>query len=236
MAVGGYLKTVKRIVKFSDSFDPKIKTLQSDFLGDDVNAVFDVDKVEVGDIIETEEEMEAYLRSSRREYTETIVYHTSSDYTQNFKRDELVDWFSTEYGLDDINFHFLILRDGRIQINKLINSTPPHTPVQTHLEHSISIAFVGGIKNGVQDIKSCSPKQWHTFHKFLKCFYTILPGGQVFGHSDINTRATDPGFDVVKYVENSFGKRNTLTNSEARRLGSLDVSRLIDYSRRRGFR
>jgi len=227
---------VNTTINFADAFNPALKVLQSDFLGDDVNPIFDVDKVEVGDIIETPEELESYLRSSRREYTEVIVYHTSSDYRQNFKRDELVDWFSNQYGLDDINFHFLILRDGRIQINKLINSTPAHTTVTNHLQHSVGIAFVGGLNDGIQDINSCSASQWNTFHKFMKTFYTILPGGQAFGHSDINLNATDPGFDVVKYVENSFGKRNTLKNTDARTQGSLTIRGLIDASRERGFK
>jgi hypothetical protein len=64
----------------------------------------------------------------------------------------------------------------------------------------------------------------------------MLPGGQAFGHSDINENATDPGFDVVKYVENSFGKRNTLRNADAITQGSLTVRELIDASRARGFK
>lgn len=224
------------LINFTKSFDPAQKTLQSDFLGDDVNSIFDVSKVEVGDIIETAEELEAYLRSARREFTEVIVYHTSSDYRQNFKRDELLAWYLEQYNQNDVNFHFLILRDGRIQINKLIDSTPSHTTVTNHLQHSISIAFVGGLNNGIQDINSCSALQWNTFHKFMKCFYVMLPGGQAFGHSDINDQATDPGFDVIKYVENSFGKKNTLRNADAKRAGSLSVYDLIDASRRRGFK
>lgn len=223
-------------INFSDAFNANVKVLQSDFLGNDVYPVFDVDKVEVGDIIETAEELDAYLRSARRQITEVIVYHTSSDYRQNFTRDELLTWYSSQYNQDDIHFHFLILRDGRIQINKLINSTPEHTSSSNHLPYSISVAFVGGLNDGIQDINSCSTVQWNVFHKFMKCFYVMLPGGQAFGHSDINENATDPGFDVVKYVENSFGKRNTLRNADARTQGSLTVRELIDASRARGFK
>lgn len=224
------------LITFAKDFDPAQKTLQSDFLGDDVNPVFDVNNVKVGDIIETAEELEAYLRSARREITQAIVYHTSSDYRQNFKREELLAWYAEQYNQDEVNFHFLILRDGRIQVNQLIDSIPPHTAMENHLEYSVSVAFVGGLNDGVQDINSCSSVQWNTFHKFMKSFYVMLPGGQAFGHSDINDQATDPGFDVVKYVENSFGKRNTLRNADAKRIGSLSVYDLIDASRRRGFK
>ena len=96
--------------------------------------------------------------------------------------------------------------------------------------------MVGGMKDGEYDIDTCSANQWKTLRAFLKTFYTILPGGQVFGHSDINPYAPDPGFDAVRYVEKSFGKRNTLRNADARAKGSLSIYDLIGESRRRGFR
>ena len=95
---------------------------------------------------------------------------------------------------------------------------------------------MGGLNDGVQDIDTSSGAQWRTFRKFMACFYSVLPGGQAFGHSDINLNAVDPGFDVVKYVENIFNKRNTLRNVTAREKGSLDVNALISESRNRGFR
>lgn len=217
--------------------NPDIKdTTGSENLGDDRTTIFDALTAQVGDYIETAEELESYLRSSRREYTEVVVYHTSTDYRQNFTRDELLNWYSLEYGLSDVNYHFLLLRDGRIQINKSINEETSHTPVENHIPHSISIAFVGGLNDGVQDIDTSSGAQWRTFRKFMACFYSVLPGGQAFGHSDINLNAVDPGFDVVKYVENIFNKRNTLRNITAREKGSLDVNALISESRNRGFR
>lgn len=217
--------------------NPDIKnTSGSENLGDDRTTIFDALTAQVGDYIETAEELESYLRSSRREYTEVVVYHTSTDYRQNFTRDELLNWYSLEYGLSDVNYHFLLLRDGRIQINKSINEETPHTSIENHVPHSISIAFVGGLNDGVQNIDTSSGAQWRTFRKFMACFYSVLPGGQAFGHSDINLNAVDPGFDVVKYVENIFNKRNTLRNVTAREKGSLDVNALISESRNRGFR
>jgi hypothetical protein len=217
--------------------DPNVKDISvSEYLGNERSSIFDVLTAQVGDYIETAEELESYLRSSRREYTEVIVYHTSTDYKQNFNRDELLSWYNIEYEISDINYHFLLLRDGRIQINKLINEETAHTNVENHVPYSISLAFVGGLNDGIQDIYTASGAQWKTFRKFMTCFYSILPGGQAFGHSDINLNAVDPGFDVLKYVENIFGKRNTLRNVDARELGSLDVNTLINESRYRGLR
>jgi len=236
MAVGDPIATVKRKVNFADRFDPNSKTLSADFMGDDISPVFDALNAKPGDYIETSEEIESYLRSSRREYTQAIICNTHTDFKQNLDRDGLRDWYKQSYEQLDINYHFLILRDGRIQINKGINEEPPFTPVDIHVPFSISIAMVGGMKDGLYDIDTCSPNQWKTLRAFLKVFYTILPGGQVFGHSDINLNAPDPGFDAVRYVETSFGKRNTLRNADARAKGSLSIYDLIGESRRRGFR
>jgi len=176
------------------------------------------------------------LRSCYREYTEVVVYNTKTDYRQKFERQDLINWYRENFDASEVPFHFLILQDGRIQVCQNINTVTNHTTATNHLDRSISIAFVGGFKNGYQDIDTCSPAQWKTFSKFLKMFYTILPGGQVWGHSDINDKAFDPGFNVVSYVEKAFGSRNTLTVDQARRLGAVSVERLIDLSRARGFR
>lgn len=217
----------------TDNIRPRSET---DYLGDDQSPIFDVENVRPGDYIETPEEIESYLRSAQREYTQLVVYHTSTDYTQNFDRDQLVTWYRNEYDISDVNYHFLLLRDGRIQINKSIEEQTEHTPVANHNPFSISLAFMGGLNNGKQDIDSSAGAQWRTFRKFMACFYSVLPGGQVFGHSDINPNAVDPGFDVVRYANKAFGKRNTLLNSTARERGALGVSDLIRASRDRGFK
>ena len=70
----------------------------------------------------------------------------------------------------------------------------------------------------------------------MKVFYTILPGGQAWGHSDINDKTFDPGFNVEAYVEKAFGKRNTMTKNQAKQMGAVSTKRLIGLSRARGFR
>ena len=222
-------------LNFSQLIDPAIKSYTTSFEFDK-NPVFKPSEVSEGDYIETSEELETYLRSCYREYTEVVVYNTKTDYRQKFERQDLINWYIANFDSIEVPFHFLILQDGRIQICQDINSATNHTTIYNHLARSISIAFVGGFKNGYQDINTCSPAQWKTFRKFMRTFYTILPGGQVWGHSDINDKAFDPGFNVVSYVEKAFGSRNTLTVDQARRLGAVTTEELIDLSRARGFR
>ncbi len=220
---------------FSKLIDASVKNYTTNFEFDKT-PVFLSTEISEGDYIETSEELETYLRFSYREYTEVIVYNTKTDYRQKFERQDLINWYSTNLDIDDVPFHLLILQDGKIQICQDINKITNHTPVANHLDRSISIAFVGGYNNGYQDIDTCSPAQWKTFNKFMKVFYTIVPGGQAWGHSDINDTAYDPGFNVVSYVEKAFGSRNTLTIKQAKSLGAVSIETLINLSRARGFK
>jgi len=46
-------------------------------------------------------------------------------------------------------------------------------------------------------------------NEFLNTFYKVFPGGQVFGHNDTDpNNKIDPGFDVSKYIRNTFNKSN----------------------------
>ena len=43
----------------------------------------------------------------------------------------------------------------------------------------------------------------------LKTFFKVFPGGQAFGHNDIENNETDPGFNVPNYVLTKFQKTSS---------------------------
>ena len=47
----------------------------------------------------------------------------------------------------------------------------------------------------------------------LRTFYKVFPGGQVFGHNDIETNQPDPGFSVPDYAFKKFKKQNIGTDA-----------------------
>ena len=55
--------------------------------------------------------------------------------------------------------------------------------------------------------ESLTPIQYETFNYILTAFYKIWPGGQAFGHSEIDPDVfQDPGFSVEDYVKNMSEK------------------------------
>lgn len=208
--------------------DPK-----SDVFGLSSIETVDMKNLSSKTILKTYEEMEAAIRSSTREITEVVVHHTDTFEDQPVDYDDVYKWHSAR-NFSDVGYHFLILRSGDLQVARPISKKGAHC-LKGHNNYSIGIAFVGGrvgsSKNGGSKRSSTTfrPEQWNTFKAFMRAFYSVHPGGQAWGHNDIDPeRRSDPNFDVVAYVENSFGKENVQTPEQARSTGGLSIDEIIE--------
>ena len=90
-----------------------------------------------------------------------------------------------------------------------------------HNKYSIGVCIIGGIaapagapeyerflsKNSITDA------QWKTIDGMFDTFFKVFPGGQVFGHNNIEPNEPDPGFDVQSYVAKRLEKQNTSPNA-----------------------
>lgn len=91
------------------------------------------------------------------------------------------------------------------------------TPKGQHNTFSIGVCIIGGIAapaGGVDytqylSSKSFTTSQWNTIDEMLKTFFKVFPGGQAFGHNDIENNETDPGFSVPNYVRTKLQKTST---------------------------
>lgn len=192
------------------------------------------DTVNPRTLLQTFEEMEAYLRSSLRDFTEVVVHATDTTKDMEVNYDVLKAWDVTERGLSEVGYHFIILRDGSLQVCRPISVDGVHS-LKGHNENSIGIAFVGGLlgnrsnREAKRSSRSFSMEQFNTFDTFMKAFYTVVPGGQVWGHNDIDhTRRSDPHFNVPRYLRNKFNKINVQTVKQTRENGSLTIDQLIE--------
>ena len=134
-----------------------------------------------------------------------------------------------------IGYHYIIRRDGRLQRGRDISK-----PSETSLDNSgrddtcLSIAMVGGINSPATEQEfqrssaSFTREQYNTLEHFLRSFYNHVPGGDVYGHNDLNTDEEDPYFDVQEYILSLFGKINKdfFTVPEAEPAPILDPSRI----------
>lgn len=165
------------------------------------------------------EELDAEFASVKRDITEVIVHATETFTNKDLGAIEINNLHNA-LGHDGIGYHYVIRRDGRLQRGRPINRDGEHAVVNGHDKYSIGIVMVGGlnVSSGNENptdhrsAQSFTREQYTSLEKFLRSFYRKYPGGQVFGHSDIDSVELDPYFDVVDYVESTFRKTNVTTD------------------------
>ena len=211
-----------------------------DIIGIPSIPVIDYQNVPPQTILQTFEETEAYIRSSLREITEVVVHAT--DTTRDVPVDYSVLYFKdTDRGFSDVGYHLLILRNGGLQVCRSISKVGAHC-LKGHNRYSIGIAFVGGLEGNrkqgkiKRSSKTFTNEQWNTFNMFMKAFYTVIPGGQAWGHNSIEPqKKPDPYFDVPAYISARFGKENTQSVLETRQEGALSIAELIQKQYKKVF-
>lgn len=165
------------------------------------------------------EELDAEFSSVKRDITEVVIHATETYTNKNIGAIEINN-IHNALGHDGIGYHYVIRRDGRLQRGRPINRKGEHAVVNGHDVYSIGLVMVGGINVASGDdnptdyrsAQSFTREQFTTLEKFLRSFYRKYPGGQVFGHNDIDEVELDPYFDVVDYVESVFRKSNITTD------------------------
>lgn len=184
-------------------------------------------------LLQTFEEMEAYLRSSIRKYTEIVIHATGTT------KDAVINYDTLKAeavagNQNEVRFHLLILSDGTLQVARPIAQVGNHS-LTNHNEYSIGVALVGGRLGNINSTEeryssqAFSLEQYNTLNALLKAFYTVVPGGQVWGQNNIDpTVSADPYFDVTRYVAKKFNKFNIQTATEARNDGALNIDELIE--------
>ena len=166
--------------------------------------------------ISSVEELEVEFSSIKREITEVVVHASETHSNKNIGSEE-IHFNHNKLGHDGIGYHYVIRRDGRLQRGRPVNKEGEHAAVNNHNKRSIGLVLIGGLntstgQNDVANFRSAQSftrEQYTTLEIFLSKFYQKYPGGQVFGHNDIDVNEIDPYFDVIDYIETVFNKRNT---------------------------
>ena len=163
------------------------------------------------------EELITDFRGASREITEVVTHWTAHFLNQGYVGSEDIEKIHLQKGFSTIGYHYVIKRDGSLQRGRPINREGAHALENGHNKYSIGVAFVAGYNcnsgnpNYLNYVsaESITGEQWKTLDQFLKAFYVVWPGGQVWGHNDTDPgNKIDPGIDMVQYVQNKFGKFN----------------------------
>ena len=172
-------------------------------------------------VIPTVQQLEAELRSATREITEVVIHWSSTFLDQDIGANEIHAWHQ-QVGYDGIGYHYVIRKDGTLERGRPIQKIGAHAKVNQHNLRSIGLCLVGGytvpselaLQNPSTGAESFTNEQKRELHSFIKTFYRVWPGGQVFGHSQTDPNKIDPGFPVGTYIKKNFNKENINPGTE----------------------
>lgn len=233
--------TAEEIQKVQDAFREKVKAVEnSSAFNDNLEDMFEggnettdflpPPKLKtkfsyVGSVEELEREFYLSVMRSDRPIRDVVIHATETFTNKNIGAEEIED--SNSDG-GEIGYHYVIRRDGRLQRGRAVSEKGNHADYGFDVT-SIGIVMVGGINRAsteslefTNSSASFTRAQYDTLEQFIKVFYNHIPGGNVFGHNDLDRLFSeevgaekegyddlDPYFDVAEYILSLFGKVNS---------------------------
>lgn len=112
---------------------------------------------------------------------------------------EIRRWHQRQ-GYSDIGYHYVIRRDGRVEIGRPLERAGAH--VKGHNATSVGICLVGGLDERGRAENNFEPAQWVSLRELLKDLLRRFPGAEILGHRDFPGVKKDcPCFDARKWAQ-----------------------------------
>lgn len=183
-----------------------------------------------------------------REIT-TLVNHWTANYKDDYHIDaKIIHDMHVEnpFNFDGCGYNYIIRTDGRIQRGRPVTLVGEHTKNMN--SRTIGLAGVGGLsvtrqlwerdagksyKNAPYGGRWYTDAQMESFKLFAECFYTVFPGGEIYGHMDMEPdRKPDPGWSE-EMLPSLFGKYNRFTPSNGAPTAAQILGNQLDNNVRR---
>jgi len=90
-------------------------------------------------------------------------------------------------GWSDIGYHYVIRRDGRIELGRPIEQVGAH--VKGHNSDSIGVCMVGGLDEDLEVTTKPAVNfgaQWESLEIIVRFLKSIWPNAEVLGHRDLS--------------------------------------------------
>ena len=132
-----------------------------------------------------------------RNITEIIIHCAATKPSMDVGVKEIRDWHVNGNGWADIGYHYVIRRDGTLELGRPISKAGAHTT--GHNTNSIGICLVGGVKeDGKTPESNFTDAQWATLETVVKEQAERYPNATIHGHNEFAAKAC-PSFDVQKW-------------------------------------
>lgn len=132
-----------------------------------------------------------------RNRTDFLVIHTSATRPSWDGGAADIDTWHRGFGWDGIGYHFVIRRNGRIEVGEDLKKVGSH--VQGFNSVAVGVCLVGGLNEAGKAENNYTPEQWASLKTLVKTLKATYPEARLVGHRDLSPDKDNDG--VVKPSE-----------------------------------
>ena len=137
-----------------------------------------------------------------RSSTEYIVIHCSATKpSMDIGLSEIKNWHVNERGWRDVGYHYVIKRNGEVELGRNIQDTGAHA--KGYNAKSIGICLVGGMAEDNSTEDNFTAQQWTALLDLIQQKLSDYPDAKVIGHNEISEKDC-PCFDVQKWKKDNL--------------------------------
>ena len=114
---------------------------------------------------------------------------------------EIRKWHVQDNGWPDVGYHYIIRRNGEVELGRSNRDTGAHAAGYNH--KSVSLCMVGGMAEDNSAENNFTAQQWTALLDLVKQLKTNYPDAEIIGHNEISEKEC-PSFDVQKWKEDNI--------------------------------
>ena len=136
-----------------------------------------------------------------RKKTDSIIIHcAATKKSMDIGYKEIREWHVDQNGWDDVGYHYIIRRNGKLEKARPEEYSGAHAP--SHNSRSIGICLVGGMADDGGPENNFTLEQFLTLKDLVNMVmnkYSDIT--EVLGHCDVqDNKPNCPGFDVKQWM------------------------------------
>ena len=136
-----------------------------------------------------------------RKKTDSIIIHcAATKKSMDIGYKEIREWHVDQNGWDDVGYHYIIRRNGKLEKARPEEYSGAHAP--SHNSRSIGICLVGGMADDGGPENNFTLEQFLTLKDLVNMVmnkYSDIT--EVLGHCDVqDNKPNCPGFDVNQWM------------------------------------
>jgi|TARA_R100000084_G_scaffold26615_1_gene9559 N-acetyl-anhydromuramyl-L-alanine amidase AmpD len=136
-----------------------------------------------------------------RKKTDSIIIHcAATKSSMDIGYEEIRTWHVDQNGWDDVGYHFIIRRNGKLEKGRPEGYSGAHAP--SHNSRSIGICLVGGMADDGGPENNFTLEQFLTLKDLVNMImdkYSDIT--EVLGHCDVQENKPNcPGFNVKEWL------------------------------------